>query len=65
VGDTFLTIHPGSPSAASAQTNSILQGKPALSISDLMTHGLGVMDDADASMKAAGERQAQHVFGWR
>ena len=51
VGDTFLTIHPGSPSAATAQTNSILQGKPALSISDLMTHGLGVMDDADASMK--------------
>ena len=51
VGDTFLTIHPGSPGTAIAQANSILQSKPALSISDLMTHGLGVMDDADASMK--------------
>jgi phospholipid/cholesterol/gamma-HCH transport system substrate-binding protein len=51
VGDTFLTIHPGSPSAATAQENSILQSKPALSVSDLMTHGLVVMDDADASMK--------------
>ena len=51
VGETFLTIHPGSPGAAIAQANSILQGKPAISIADLMTQGLGVMDDADASMK--------------
>jgi phospholipid/cholesterol/gamma-HCH transport system substrate-binding protein len=51
VGETFLTIHPGSPGAAIAQANSTLQGKPAIGISDLMTHGLGVMDDADASMK--------------
>ena len=51
VGETFLTIHPGSPNAAIAKANSILQGKPALSISDLMTHGLGFMDDADATMK--------------
>jgi phospholipid/cholesterol/gamma-HCH transport system substrate-binding protein len=51
VGETFLTIHPGSPEAPIAQANSNLQGKPAISISDLMTHGLGVMDDADASMK--------------
>jgi len=51
VGDTLLTIHPGSSGTAIAQANSILQSKPALSISDLMTHGLGVMDDADVSMK--------------
>jgi phospholipid/cholesterol/gamma-HCH transport system substrate-binding protein len=51
VGETFLTIHPGSPGAAIAQANSTLQGKPAISIADLMTQGLGVMDDADASMK--------------
>jgi phospholipid/cholesterol/gamma-HCH transport system substrate-binding protein len=51
VGDTFLTIHPGSSSAAIAQADSVLQSKPPLSISDLMTHGLGVMDDADSSMK--------------
>jgi phospholipid/cholesterol/gamma-HCH transport system substrate-binding protein len=51
VGDTFLTIHPGSSNAAIAQADSVLQSKPPLSISDLMTHGLGVMDDADASIK--------------
>jgi len=51
VGETFLTIHPGSPGAAIAQDHSTLQGKPAVNISDLMTHGLGVMDDADASLK--------------
>jgi phospholipid/cholesterol/gamma-HCH transport system substrate-binding protein len=51
VGETFLTIHPGSPGTAIAQANSTLQGKPAISISDLMTQGLGVMNDADASMR--------------
>ena len=51
VGETFLTIHPGSPGAAIAQGNSTLQGKPAINISDLMTQGLGVMNDADASLK--------------
>jgi phospholipid/cholesterol/gamma-HCH transport system substrate-binding protein len=56
VGETFLTIHPGSPGAAIAQANSTLQSKPALSISDLMTHGLGVMDDADASLKQLGSK---------
>lgn len=54
VGETFLTIHPGSPGAAVAPADSILQGKPAIDISDLMTHGLGVMDDADASLKQLG-----------
>jgi len=56
VGETFLTIHPGSPGAAIAHANSTLQSKPALSISDLMTHGLGVMDDADASLKQLGSK---------
>ena len=56
VGETYLTIHPGSPGAAIAQANSTLQSKPALSISDLMTHGLGVMDDADASLKQLGSK---------
>ena len=56
VGETFLTIHPGSPGAAIAQPNSTLQSRPAINISDLMTHGLGVMDDADATLKQVGSK---------
>ena len=51
VGDTFLTIHPGSPSAAIAQADSVLQSKPPVKISDLLTNGLGIMNDADATLK--------------
>jgi phospholipid/cholesterol/gamma-HCH transport system substrate-binding protein len=54
VGETFLTIHPGSPVAEIAQPDSTLQGKPAVNISDLMTNGLVVMNDADASLKQLG-----------
>jgi phospholipid/cholesterol/gamma-HCH transport system substrate-binding protein len=56
VGGIFLSIHPGSPGAAIAPASSTLQGKPAINISDLMTHGLGVMDDADASLKQLGSK---------
>lgn len=51
VGETFLSIHPGSSGAAMATADSILQSKPAVSMSDLLTHGLGVMNDADAALK--------------
>src|ERR1700689_3483274 len=54
VGDTFLTIHSGSPNAAIAQADSLLQSKPPVSMSDLLTHGLGVMNDADATIKQVG-----------
>jgi phospholipid/cholesterol/gamma-HCH transport system substrate-binding protein len=54
VGETFLTIHSGSPNAAIAQADSVLQSKPPISISDLLTHGLGVMNDADAMLKQVG-----------
>jgi phospholipid/cholesterol/gamma-HCH transport system substrate-binding protein len=56
VGEIFLSIHPGSPGAAIAQPNSTLEGKPAVNISDLMTNGLGVMNDADASLKQLGSK---------
>jgi phospholipid/cholesterol/gamma-HCH transport system substrate-binding protein len=56
VGEIFLSIHPGSPGAAIAQANSTLQGKPAVNISDLMTNGLQVMNDADASLKQLGSK---------
>jgi phospholipid/cholesterol/gamma-HCH transport system substrate-binding protein len=54
VGDTFLAIHSGSPSAAIAPADSVLQSKPPLSMSDLLTHGLGIMNDADATIKQVG-----------
>jgi len=54
VGDTFLTIHTGSPNAPIAQADSLLQSKPPVTISDLLTNGLGVMNDADATLKQVG-----------
>ena len=54
VGETFLTIHSGSPNAAIAQADSVLQSKPPVSMSDLLTHGLGIMNDADATLKQVG-----------
>ena len=41
VGNTFLTIHSGSPNTAIAQSDSLLQSKSPVSMSDLLTHGLG------------------------
>jgi phospholipid/cholesterol/gamma-HCH transport system substrate-binding protein len=54
VGETFITIHSGSPNAAVAQADSLLQSKPPISMSDLLTHGLGIMNDADATIKQVG-----------
>jgi len=54
VGDTFLTIHPGSPNVEIAKANSVLQSKPPVNMSDLLTHGVGIMNDADATLKQVG-----------
>src|ERR1700677_2007769 len=54
VGDTFLTIHSGSPNALIAQPDSVLQSKPPVTMSDLLTHGLGIMNDADTTIKQVG-----------
>ena len=54
VGNTFLTIHPGSPTAAIAQAGSVLQSKPPVNMSDLLTNGLGIMNDADTTLKQVG-----------
>ena len=54
VGETFLTIHSGSPDAAIAQGDSLLQSKPPVTMSDLLSHGLGIMNDADATIKQVG-----------
>jgi phospholipid/cholesterol/gamma-HCH transport system substrate-binding protein len=54
VGDAFLTIHPGSPNVGVAQADSVLQSKAPITLSDLLNHGLGVMNDADTTMKQLG-----------
>ena len=54
VGNTFLTIHTGSPNSPIAPADSLLQSKPPISMSDLLTHGLGIMNDADATLKQVG-----------
>jgi len=54
VGDTFLMIHPGSPNAAIAKGDSVLQSKPPVNMSDLLSHGVGIMNDADATLKQVG-----------
>ena len=51
VGDTFLTIHSGSSDAPIAQADSVLQSKPPVNISNLLTNGLGLVNDADATLK--------------
>jgi phospholipid/cholesterol/gamma-HCH transport system substrate-binding protein len=54
VGNTFLTIHTGSPNAPIAQAASVLQSKAPVNVSDLLTNGLGLMNDADATLKQVG-----------
>jgi phospholipid/cholesterol/gamma-HCH transport system substrate-binding protein len=54
VGNTFLTIHTGSSESPIAQADSVLQSKPPVTMSDLLTNGLGIMNDADASLKQVG-----------
>ena len=54
VGNTFLTIHTGSPNAPIAPADSVLQSKAPVNISDLLTNGLGLMNDADATLKQVG-----------
>jgi phospholipid/cholesterol/gamma-HCH transport system substrate-binding protein len=54
VGNTFLTIHAGSPNAPIVQADSVLPSKPPVNISDLLTNGLGLMNDADATLKQVG-----------
>lgn len=50
VGNTFLTIHTGSPNALIAPADSVLQSKAPVSLSDLLNRGLGTMNDVDTTM---------------
>ena len=54
VGNTFLTIHTGSPNAPIAPADSVLRSKSPVNMSDLLTNGLAIMNDADATLKQVG-----------
>jgi phospholipid/cholesterol/gamma-HCH transport system substrate-binding protein len=54
VGNTFLTIHTGSSNAPMAQADSTLQSKPPVNMSSLLTNGLDIMNNADATLKQVG-----------
>jgi len=54
VGNQFLTIHPGSPGAPIARSESILNGKASVNVAELLSNGLVVMNDADATLKQLG-----------
>jgi len=54
VGNTFLTIHPGSPTSPIAPPDSVLPSTAPVTIADLLTHGLGIMNDADSTLKEVG-----------
>src|ERR1700721_109521 len=42
------------PKGATAKADSVLQSKPPVTMSDLLSHGLGIMNDADATIKQVG-----------
>jgi phospholipid/cholesterol/gamma-HCH transport system substrate-binding protein len=54
VGNTFLTIHAGSVKAPMAPDGSLLGSKPPVSMFDLLTRGLGIMNDADSTLNQVG-----------
>lgn len=63
VGDTFLTIHTGSATAPMAPARSLLASRPPVSMADLLTHGLGVMNDADDTLKQVGGKLSTVLDG--
>jgi phospholipid/cholesterol/gamma-HCH transport system substrate-binding protein len=54
VGNTFLTIHPGSPNAPIAQADSLLRSKAPVTMSDLLSNGLSIMNDAHTTLTQVG-----------
>lgn len=51
VGNTFLTIHAGSPNAPSAPAGSTLQSKVPVNMTDLLSNGMRIMNDADTTLR--------------
>jgi len=53
VGETFLLIHPGSPSAAPAGALSLLPSKEPMDLANLLDQGQGLLSDVDGAVKDA------------
>jgi phospholipid/cholesterol/gamma-HCH transport system substrate-binding protein len=51
VGETFLSIQPGSPSAAQANPGATLQSQELGSLSDMLNKGSRVLDTVDSTLK--------------
>jgi phospholipid/cholesterol/gamma-HCH transport system substrate-binding protein len=53
VGETFLLIHPGSPTAAEASALSLLPSKEPMDLANLLDQGQGLVGDVDVTVKDA------------
>jgi phospholipid/cholesterol/gamma-HCH transport system substrate-binding protein len=51
VGETFLSIQPGSPSAAQANPGATLQSQEMVSLSEMLDRGSRVLDTVDSTLK--------------
>ena len=54
VGDTFLSIRPGTAQAAQAASESIIPGKEPTELSDLLMRGQTLLTDADSMLHTTG-----------
>jgi phospholipid/cholesterol/gamma-HCH transport system substrate-binding protein len=65
VGDTFLSIRPGTAHAAEAAALSTIPGKEPTEISDLLTQGQSLLADADNMLRASGASLTPHWMASR
>ena len=63
VGETFLSIHPGDAASDIAKANTTLRSTPPIVMADLLSHGLGLMNDADLTLKQVGGKLNQALDG--
>jgi phospholipid/cholesterol/gamma-HCH transport system substrate-binding protein len=54
VGGTFLSIHPGSPQAPQAAPLATIPSREPIELSEMLTRGSGLLNDAQALMKDVG-----------
>ena len=54
VGDTFLSVRPGTAHAAQAGSGSNIPGREPTQLSDLLTRGQTLLADADSMLRTAG-----------
>jgi len=54
VGGTYLSVHPGSPHAIQAAALATIPSKEPVELSELVTRGTGLLNDAQAMLKEVG-----------